>query len=113
MKAGRIDSLLPGIVQAIRGEGAELPQGTLPPGAKGVRFQIQRVGSRLTSWLVRDGRPGQVRLRHQLMRSDRVKARRIERSMSLIPGVASARYNRLTGCLFVEYHPRFPRTGSC
>jgi len=54
---------------------------------------------------MREDRPGQLRLRHQLLRSDRVKARRVERSISLIPGVASARYSRWTGCLFIEYHP--------
>ncbi len=101
----RVDSLLPRIARAIRGEGAELPPGALPHGARGARYQVQRAGSQLTSWQVRDGRSGQIRLRHQLLRSDRVKARRVERSISLIPGVASARYNRWTGCLLVEYHP--------
>ncbi len=101
----RVDLLLPRIARAIRGEGAELPPGALPHGAKGARYQVQRVGSRLTSWQIRESRPGQIRLRHQLLRGDRVKARRVERSISLIPGVASARYSRWTGCLFVEYHP--------
>jgi len=101
----RLDSLLPQIARAIRGDGAELPPGALPHGAKGARFQVQRLGSRLTSWQMQQDRPGQMRLRHQLLRSDRVKARRVERSIALNPGVASARYGRFTGCLFIEYHP--------
>ncbi len=100
-----VDLLLPRIARAIRGEGTELPPGALPRGAKGARYLVQRVGSRLTSWKIRESRPGQIRLRHQLLRSDRVRARRVERSISLIPGVESARYSRWTGGLFVEYHP--------
>jgi Cu2+-exporting ATPase len=100
-----VDSLLPSITSAIRGEGTELPPGALPDGAKGTRYQVQRLGSRLTSWQVQEGRPGRMRLRHHLLRNDRVKARRVERLISLIPGVASAHESRWTGCLFIEYHP--------
>jgi cation transport ATPase len=101
----RVGSILPRLAGVIRGEGPELPPGALPHGAKGTRYQVQRVGSRLTSWQVREDRPGRLRLRHQLLRNDRVKARRVERLISLIPGVTTARESRWTGSVFVEYHP--------
>jgi len=100
-----VDSLLPKIARAVRGNGAELPPGALPHGARGAQFQVQRVGSRLTSWQVREQRPGQIRLRHRLLQNDRLKGRRVERLIGLIPGVASARYSRWSGCLCVEYYP--------
>jgi Cu2+-exporting ATPase len=105
MQPQQVDSLLPRIALAIRGHTAELPAGALPHGARGTRFQVQRVGSRLTSWQLRAHEPGQVRLRHHLLRSDRVKGRRVEQLIARIPGVAAARYSRFTGCLCIDFHP--------
>lgn len=101
----RINSLVSSIASAIRGEGAELPPAALPPGAKVTRYRVERAGARLTSWQVREGRAGRIHLRHELLRADSVKARRVERLVSLVPGVESARGSRWTGSLFIEYHP--------
>jgi cation transport ATPase len=101
----RFDSIALSLIGAVRGEGAELAPASLPPGAKGRRYRVERIGRRLTSWQVREDRPGQIRLRHEILRIDRVKARRAERLLSLVPGVGSATVSRFSTSLLVEYHP--------
>ncbi len=105
VNAESVDSIVGSVARAIRGEGAELPAGAVPHGAKGARYQVRRVGAKLTSWQLREDRAGRIHLRHELVRKDRVKARRVQRLVSLIPGVASAHDSRWTGSLFIEYHP--------
>jgi cation transport ATPase len=101
----RFDELMCSVARAIRGEGAELPPGSLPSQAKGSRYQIQRIGRRLTSWNVREDGRGRIQLRHHLLRGDRVKARRAARAVSLVPGVTSAIDSPWTASVFLDFHP--------
>ena len=112
-KLGTVD-LMQRLAAALRGmptAAADSPAVSLLPQDLGKsRLTIHRYRGLLSTWEVVADQPGMLSLRHEVMATDLVLARRIAHRLESIHGVFSSAVRPLTGTLRIRFDPAQTRT---
>lgn len=104
-----IDEILDRLATALRGgqdvTGRAVSIALPPADGRWTTIRVSRNGARLTTWEIVHDKPGRVRFRNELLRTEDEFATRVVRELSAVHGVETCHARRLTASLLVRFDP--------